>query len=220
MTTAINPFPPIVAFGIDAEKTLDATPSEGSTVMELPNSSDIIAVGDPVWVRSFDETVVQYRGLATASSTTQITCQIPLQDAVSANATAWKPTNFVRFFGEIQDTQRPRRLQGTTTVQTMSGRPYNFQAADPQDIIDLALWDRNTSANATLFREFLDFLDTDRSGATLPFNLGYYDFTLRRGETPKVLISAGNFDATVVNNFTNSTRQSFFIIDRTDYVES
>ena len=217
MTTAINPFPPIVAYGIDAEKTLDATPSEGSVVMELPNSSDIIAIGDPVWVRSADESVIQYRGPATASSTTQITCQIPLQDAVGASATAWKPTASVRFFGELRDTQRPVRNSGIVTVPTMSGTVFQYQAADLQDSVSLNVWDHNMTKNAILYQEWLDFLETR---GPLPFNLGYYSLTRRRGETPKVNVREGEHEGRVINVFTNALSETFFILDRALYVES
>ncbi len=217
MTTPINPFDPIVAYGIASEKTLTATPLEGSTVMALSNSSDIIAIGDPVWVRSADETVLQYRGIVTASSTTQITCQISLQDAVGASATAWKPTNFVRFFGELRDTQRPVRNTGITTVQTMSGTVFQYQAADFQDSVSLNVWDHNMAKNATLYQDWLDFLETR---GPLAFNLGYYSLTRRRGETPKAHVREGEHEGRVINVFTNALSETFFILDRALYVES
>lgn len=216
MVFAVNPHPPVVAFGIDDEKTLTATPAEGSTVMEMDNSTDAIAVGDPVFVRSLDESVLQYRGPCTVSGAAQITVRVPLQDAVGASATAWKPTNSVVFTGEIRDSQRILPNDGAKTIINNAGAPLGFQFRDPFDIIQLSLWDYN----ATLINDYKTFLVTGRRGSIDAFNLGYYDQAERKTKTIKVRVEAGEHPMTVVSFFSNSVTERFILIAESVYVES
>lgn len=216
MSFAVDPHRPIVAFGITAEVTLDSTPAEGSTVMTFDNDPEVIAVGEPVWIRSADESVLQYRGLCTVSGAAQITVQIPLQDAVGASATAWVPTDFVHFTAENPDTQRPIRDTGTTTVRTSGAIPLNYNAADPQDSVDLSFSIRLSDD----YENWLTFVDTDRNNRTLRFNVAYYDFAKRLSKTPKVVAAGETASMQMVNVHVNSFTQRFWIVEDGVYVES
>lgn len=219
MSFSVSPFPPIVAFGIDSEKTLTATPAEGSTVIELPNSSNVIAVRDPVFIRSSDETVLQYRGRCTVSGATQITVRIPLQDAVGSSATAWKPTNSIIFTGEVRWAQRPTLHDGSRTIVNFAGIPLNYQIRDSRQTLDMS-FHIHSRFDSGVHNFWLDFGNTNRRGFIDPFNLGYYDFSEDIAKTVKVLAEAGEHTMTVVNNFRVSFSQRFHVIADNIYVES
>lgn len=221
MTFAIAPFNPIVAFGIVDEKTLTATPAEGSTVMEFDNTGgDALVVGDQVFVRSSDETVLQYRGKATAVTTAQITVQIPLQDAVGASATCWVPTNSVQFAGEMRGSLRFNDDDGAETQISQGGEFFGYQSRDPSATVTMTFGVRNSTAYAN----WKTFRDTDRRGLIDSFNLAYYDTAERQGKTIKVKGFAGDHPLTTVNWLTTRFSQTFGVEAETPstgvYVES
>lgn len=220
MAFAISHFNPIVAFGIEDEKTLTATPSEGATVVAFDNSGATVVVGDPIFVRSADDTVLQYMGLATVASTTQITVQVPLQDAVGASATLWVPSSFVRFTGEQRGSQRHTDDDGASTVVTNGGAFFGFQAKDPSNTVSLGFSVRNSTAYA----DWRTFRVVDRVGATKSFNLAYYDNLERKGKTIKCKVMAGTHNVSTVNQFVTRFSEVFGVEKETPsvgvYVES
>lgn len=218
MAFAIDIFNPIVAFSIEDEKTLTSEPAEGTSVIAFDNSGNTIVVNDPVFVRSADETVLQYMGLATAVSASDITVQIPVQDAVGASATTWTPGsgNFVRFTGEIRDTQLLEDDDGTSTEITHGADVFALQFKDPIQFVTLSFWVRNSTA----YSDWRTFRTTTRRGLIDGFSLAYYDVAERKGKTIQVRAFAGPHGLTKVHNFLASFSQRFARIADNVYVES
>lgn len=218
MTFAVSVFNPVVAFSIEDEKTLTAEPNEGDQVIEFDNSGNTIVANDPVFVRSLDETVLQYMGFATAVSASDITVQIPLQDAVGASATVWTPGagNYVIFTGEIRDTQALEDDEGASTVVTHGADVLGYQFKDPIQSVTLSFWVRNSTAYA----DWRTFRTTTRRGSIDAFNLAYYDVAERKAKTIQVRADAGSHRLTKINHLVTSFTQRFVRIADNVYVES
>lgn len=216
MAFAVSPHNPIVAFGIVNEFTLGATPSEGAQTFTFTNTGpNAVVVGDPVFVRSSDETVLQYLGTATAVTTANITSTVPLQDAVGASATLWVPSNYVLFTGEIRESQGLETDDGTVTRLTQAGAPLNYQFKDPVQTIRMSFWVRESTAHA----DWLDFLATDRRGSIDSFNFAYYDMDERITKTIKCKVVAGGHTSTrIMHNRTSFTESFIKELDSADFV--
>ena len=218
MAFAVSIFNPIVAFNIEDDKTLTAEPAEGTQVIAFDNSGNTIVVNDPVFVRSLDETVLQYMGLATAVSASDVTVQIPLQDAVGASATVWTPGsgNYVIFTGEIRDTQTLEDDDGATTEVTHGADVFGYQFKDPIQSVTLSFWVRNSTAYA----DWRTFRTTTRRSLIDDFNLSYYDVAERKAKTIQVRAQAGPHSTTRINHLVTSFTQRFWRIADSVYVES
>ena len=218
MTFAISIFNPVVAFSIEDEKTLSAEPAEGTSVIAFDNSGNTIVVNDPVFVRSLDESVLQYVGLATAVSASDITVQIPVQDAVGASATVWTPGtgNYVLFTGEVRDTQSLEDDDGASTIITHGADVLGFQFKDPIEFVTLSFWVRNSTA----YNDWKTFRNTTRRALIDDFNLAYYDVSERKGKTIQVRAFAGSHRLTKINHLVTSFTQRFARIADSVYVES
>ncbi len=205
---------PIFCKGRLALKTASGTVGAGVKVFTISNSSNPLAVGDPIFISKSDFTIPQYLGLATAATTTTLTTTMTTAAAKGTGALLWKPETTCTFLYGPGAKQRRSTATGVTLKFSRGGVALPTRVGDAIEQLTLT-W---AGVPYGEFMRFRDFIIDEMSAGLDEFTAAWWDYFSEQAQCAKVLAAMDALDGTGESKVTEAFGVSLTITGWDEYV--